>query len=236
MTASSGSFSTGSRPVGLTDVVDDAPESAGYSGERRLSGQSREIFQRFVTLRWVPLTAALLSLPLSAAAIFLSLQQPELILILPDQIRVAQGRESGSAYVYLQPAFVSTGRNERIEVIRDMVLDVTPPATESVSFEWNQQLRLVSDPGTGGLRYEYVADAVPLLVSPRDAAAPLSLFDAPDGWFFQPGEYTFTLVADRVVSGQPLTGEFTLSLSAENVAFLDEPGPERFLTFPIPID
>ncbi len=39
----------------------------------------------------MPLTAALLSLPLSAAAIFLSLQQPKLILIVPDQIRVAQG-------------------------------------------------------------------------------------------------------------------------------------------------
>lgn len=224
-------------------MVDDSPPPAGYlatapaepptGGRRRLSEHGREIFQRFVTLRWVPLTAALLSLPLSAAAIFLSLQQPELIVIMPDQIRVAQGRESGSAYVYLQPAFVSTGRNERIEVIRDMVLEVTSPTGELTSFEWDQQLRLVSDPETGGLRYEYVADAVPLLVSPRDAAAPLSLFDARDGWFFQPGEYTFRLVADRVVTGQPLSAEFRLTISAENVAFLDQPGPERFLTFPI---
>ena len=224
-------------------MVEDAPPPAGHAAETpprppvdsktRLSLQGRELARRFVTLRWVPLTAALLSLPLSAAAIFLSLQQPELVLIIPDQIRVAQGRESGSAYVYLQPAFVSTGRNERIEVIRDMTLEVAPPAGERASFEWDQQLRLVSDPQTGGLRYEYVADAVPLLVSPRDAAAPLSLFDAPDGWFFQPGEYTFTLIADRVVSGQPLTDGFTLTLSAENIAFLDEPGPERFLTFRI---
>jgi len=220
----------------MTDPVEQTvpgPVRAGDDGRARLGPQGREIFQRFVTLRWVPLTAALLSLPLSAAAIFLSLQQPELILIMPDQIRVAQGRASGSAYVYLQPAFVSTGRNERIEVIRDMVLGVAPVAGDSASFEWDQQLRLVSDPATGGLRYEYVADAVPLLVSPRDAAAPLSLFDAPDGWFFQPGEYTFTLSADRVVSGQPLTDGFTLTLSAENISFLDEPGTERFLTFPI---
>lgn len=224
-------------------MVDDTPPVADYSGESssrlpsdgrgRLSEQGREIFQRFVTLRWVPLTAALLSLPLSAAAIFLSLQQPELILILPDQIRVAQGRESGSAYVYLQPAFVSTGRNERIEVVRDMVLEVAAPAGDRPLFEWNQQLRLVNDPETGGLRYEYVADAVPLLVSPREAAAPLSLFDAPNGWFFQPGEYTFTLRAERVVTGLPLEGEFRLTISADDVAFLDEPGPERFLTFAI---
>ena len=212
---------------------DEASSRQSEETRRRVAEQGRDLFQRFVTLRWVPLTAALLSLPLSAAAIFLSLQQPELVLILPDQIRVAQGRESGSAYVYLQPAFVSTGRNERIEVIRDMSLEVTPPAGDRVSFEWDQQLRLVSDPETGGLRYEYVADAIPLLVSPREAAAPLSLFDAPEGWFFQPGQYTFTLIADRVVSGQGLSDEFTLTISAENVAFLDQPGPEKFLTFPL---
>lgn len=211
----------------------EQPAGPPPDGRRRLSEQGREVFARFVTLRWVPLTAALLSLPLSAAAIFLSLQQPELLLILPDQIRVAQGRESGSAYVYLQPAFVSTGRNERIEVIRDMTLEVTPPVGDMAPFEWDQQLRLVSDPDAGGLRYEYVGDAVPLLVSPREASAPLSLFDAPDGWFFQPGEYTFNLRADRVVTGEPLIGEFSLTITAENVVFLDQPGSERFLTFPI---
>jgi hypothetical protein len=206
-----------------------APRPERLTAEER----TRRIVRSFLTLRWVPLTAALLSLPLSAAAIFLSLQQPELVLILPDQIRVAQGRESGSAYVYFQPAFVSTGRNDRIEVVRDMVLEVTPPAGGAIPFEWSQQLRLVTDPETGGLRYEYVADAVPLLVGPRDAAAPLSLFDAPDGWFFQPGDYTFRLIADRVVTGQPLADEFRLTITAENVAFLDQPGTERFLTFPI---
>lgn len=172
-------------------------------------------------------------MPLSGTAIFISLQQPEVILILPDQIRVAQGRESGSAYVYLQPAFVSTGRNERIEVIRGMELEVTRAGEASVGFAWNQQLRLVSDRETGGLNYEYVADAVPLLISPRDAAAPLSLFDALDGWFFAPGDYTFRLVAERVVTGQPLSDEFTLTIGEQDIVFLEQPGPERFLTFPI---
>jgi hypothetical protein len=176
--------------------------------------------------------AALLSLPLSAAAILLSVQQPELVVILPDQVRVAQGRQSGAAYVYLQPAFVSTGSNERIEVIRDMVLEVTPPGGPAVDFNWSQQLRLVSG-ADGGLSYEYVADAVPLLVGPRDAASPLSLFEAPASWFFAPGEYTFRLVADRVVTGQPLSDEFHLTLSEDNIAFLDQPGSEQFLTFQI---
>ena len=196
----------------------------------RWADRAREGIVRFISLRWVPLTAALLSLPLSAAAILISLQQPEVLVILPDQVRIAQGRASGAAYVYLQPAFVSTGRNERIEVIRDMDLEVAGPGQPAV-FRWTQQLRLVGE--GDGLSYEYVADAVPLLVSPRDAAAPLSLFQAPQSWFFSPGDYTFRLVADRVITGEPLAAEFRVTLSAENVAFLDEPGPERFLAIPL---
>jgi len=206
---------------------------AGVQVPPALARKGRDAFRRFITLRWVPLTAALLSLPLSGAAIFISLQQPEVILILPDQIRVAQGRESGAAYVYLQPAFVSTGRNERIEVVRDMTLEVTRQGDEFVAFSWSQQLRLVSDPETGGLNYEYVADAIPLLISPRDAAAPLSLFGAPQGWFFAPGGYSFRLLADLVVTGQPLSDEFTLTIGEQDIEFLEQPGPERFLTFPI---
>lgn len=198
-----------------------------------MAARGREAFHRFITLRWVPLAAALLSLPLSATAVFLSVQQPELIVILPDQIRAAQGRQSGAAYVYFQPAFVSTGRNDRVEVIREMVLDVSPPAGPAATFRWTQQLRLVTDPDTGALSYEYVADAVPLLISPREAAAPLSLFNAPPGWFFTAGDYRFRLVADRVVTGQPLVAEFQLTIAQQDIEFLEQPGPEQFLTFPI---
>ena len=47
-------------------------------------------------------------------------------MLLPDVVRVAGGHASGSSYLYLQPAFVSTGTNERIEVIEDMALTLEP--------------------------------------------------------------------------------------------------------------
>ncbi len=195
---------------------------------------SQRLLRGFVTLRWVPLTAALLSLPLAATALYVSLQQPEVTLILPDQIRVVQGRESGHAYVYFQPSFVSTGSSDRIEVIRDMHLEMTPAAGgETTSFEWDQVLRLVTDPATGALNYEYEADAVPLLIGPSDAATPLSLFEAPDGWHFAPGAYDVKVVADRVVTGRPLTQDFRLNLSSDDLAFLEQPGPEMFLPLPV---
>ena len=195
---------------------------------------SQRLLRSFVTLKWVPLAAGLLSLPLAATALFVSLQQPEITLILPDQIRVVQGRESGHAYVYFQPSFVSTGRSDRIEVIRDMHLEMTPAGGETTRFEWDQVLRLVTDPETSTLSYQYEADAVPLLIGPRDAATPLSLFEAPDGWHFSPGTYEVRVVADRVVTGQPLIEEFELTLSTENLAILEQPGPEQFL--PLPVD
>ncbi len=89
----------------------------------------------------------------------------------------------------------------------------------------------MSEASGGGLSYEFVGDAVLLLVSPREAAAPLSLFEAPKGWFFGPGDYTFRFVADRVITGQPLSSDFAVFLAGSDIEFLDQPGPERVLTF-----
>jgi hypothetical protein len=209
------------------------PHSA-HANERAESEQAwrdrgRTWLRGFMSLKWVPMAGALLALPLSAAALWVSLQQPDVMLILPDQVRVAQGRESGSAYVYLQPAFVSTGANNRVEVIRDMTLSVSGPA--QAEFEWTQQLRLVGSADSTGLSYEYAGDAAPLLISSGAAATPLSLFDAPPGWHFVPGTYRFTLRAERVVVSAPIEQTFTVTLSAENIDFLEQTGPEQFLTF-----
>lgn len=113
-----------------------------------------------------------------------------------------------------------------------MSLTVQPPTGAPATFVWDEQVQLVSDPVGGGLSYRYLADAVPILVSPRSASAPLCLFDGPDGWFFVPGVYTVTFTAQRVVASEPLRGTLSVTLNAGNVAFLDAPGPEQFLALP----
>jgi hypothetical protein len=226
-------MSSGPPPEDMVEPADAVEAAAAV--EPSLAQRLREPFVRFVTLRWVPLTASMLSLVLSVVAIIASTQQPQVMLILPDQVRVAQGRSTGGAYVYLQPAFVNTGQSDRVEVIRDMRLEVTPIDGSSgpVDFDWTEQLSLVGDASSGGLSYRHEADAVPLLVSPRNAVAPLSLFRAPEGWFFAPGTYSFRLLADRVVVSAPVSGQFSVDLSADNVAFLDQPGPDQFLALPV---
>jgi hypothetical protein len=83
---------------------------------------------RFLSLAWLPLATAAVSLVLSLSSIVVATREPEVVMILPDQARVAQGEDFGFAYMYLQPAFVNTGRNNRVEVIRTMKLDVRPAA------------------------------------------------------------------------------------------------------------
>jgi hypothetical protein len=199
------------------------------------SKRARVGLLRFISLRWVPLTAALLSLTLSVVAIYTATQQPSVSLLMPDQVRVAQGRSSGAAYLYLQPAFVNTAQNNRVEVIRTMRLHVTSSDANvaEADFTWTQQLRLTTDATTGGLSYEYVADAVPLVVSPSNAASPLGLFEAPRGWFFGLGTYRLTLTAERVVAGSPLVDNFEFTLSQADIDTLEQPGPDRFITLPI---
>jgi hypothetical protein len=213
------------------------PQDAAISSTAapRLAKRLRVGLIRFLSLRWVPLTAALLSLSLSVVAIYTATQQPSVSLLMPSQVRVAQGRSSGAAYLYLQPAFVNTAQNNRVEVIRSMTLHVapsgaTPPETD---FAWTQQLRLTTDPESGALTYQYVADAVPLVVSPSNAASPLGLFEAPHDWFFGAGTYRFTLTAERVVAGSPLTAEFTVTLSQADIDLLEQPGPDRFITLTV---
>lgn len=220
----------------LPPILPLAAQAAAETDPRtELSRRARISLLRVLSLRWVPLTAALLSLVLSVVAIYTATQQPSVTLLMPSNVRIALGRASGASYLYLQPAFVNTAQNNRVEVIRGMSLRVTgpDPGATATDFTWTEQLRLVTDASTGKLTYQYVGDAGPLVVSPTLAASPLALFHAPSGWFFAQGTYQFTLTADRVVAGSALTATFSVNLSADNLTFLDQAGPDMFLEFAI---
>ena len=90
-------------------MTTDAPAQTPSLGERTL---------RIVRLTWVPLVASLTSLVLSISSIIISTRDPAVTVLVPDQIRFVQGEGIGLAYAYLQATFVSTGENDRVEVIR----------------------------------------------------------------------------------------------------------------------
>jgi len=190
---------------------------------------------RALSLTWIPLVASAISVVLSLASIYISTRQPEVLMLLPDVVRVAGGHATGASYLYVQPAFVSTGANERIEVIEDMALQLEPVdgAGPATTLEWKQQVALVDEGGTVSYRYE--ADAVPLLVGPRSAANPIALFEAPSGWFVGAGTYHATLTASRVVGSDPLVGRFRITIAPEDLDELDDV-PERYIVYPVTVD
>ncbi|MDQ7858459.1 MAG: hypothetical protein QN174_03350 [Armatimonadota bacterium] len=189
-------------------------------------------FTRILSLAWVPLATSAVSLVLSVSSIVVSTREPEIVLILPDQVRVAQGDDFGFAYMYVQPAFVNTGINDRVEVLRTMTIEVQAPAGGGPTiFEWDERGELVYN-ADGSLSYRYLADAVPLLVSPRDAQVPFAVFNGPKGWYFGEGTYRMRLLAHRVVSRRPLEGTFEITFAQRDVDFLITGRGRRFLTFP----
>ena len=145
-----------------------------------------------------------------------------------------RARGIGYAYAYLQPTFVSTGANDRVEVIRDMTLTVTRlDDDESVELAWDEVGTFTFDPADDSLTYEYVADAAPLLVAPDSAENPLALFQGPEGWLLTPGRYEVNLRATREVAASELEGDFQIEVTEEQVAFLNEADGTQFLSIPI---
>jgi hypothetical protein len=193
--------------------------------------RTRHVMWRALRFGWVPLVAAMLSLVLSLASIYVATRQPDVLLIMPSMVRLAGGHATGYSYAYLQPAFVATGNNDRVEVIRDMTLSVRPmTGGDPIVMSWQGLTKLV---GSGGnLSYEYAGDAAPLLVSPRTAAAPVAVFDAPAGWFLTAGSYEFTLQADRVMASEPLRATFHVTIEPAQMDILNAV-PEQFLAYPI---
>jgi hypothetical protein len=231
----------------VTDLLDplaglstEPPSPAGRSPAREgspidapVTGRPWRRAAALLPLSWVPLAASLLAIVLSLSSLWVSTREPEVLVILPDIVRLVGGRASGASYAYLQPAFVSTGVNDRVEVIRDMrLLARRADGGDPVELEWRQQVTLVTD-DQGVLSYRYLADAVPLLVAARSAAAPLSLFQGPQGWHLASGTYRFTLEADRFAVSEPLRASFDVTLGPDEMEILDAPGPERFLAFTV---
>lgn len=215
-------------------MTDDADEVAVPAEDEAADPQQPVADRVRGSLWWVPLGASLTSLVLSIGSIIIATREPSVSVIVPEQIRFVQGERIGSAYAYLQPTFVSTGENDRVEVIRDMELTLTPAdGGEAATFTWDEVGQLAFDPEDDSLTYEYLADDVPLLVAPDSVENPLALFQGPDGWFLAAGTYEAELEASRVVASSPIRVSFEVVVSDDDIEFLESSGGNSFLSLPI---
>ena len=183
---------------------------------------------------WVSVITAVVSLVISLYTLVVTTTRPELLLIMPNQVRITQGGNSGP-YLYLQPTFVSTGLSERIEVIRWIRVEVArvDGAGEPVEFGWDEQGEWVNDPETMFFNWVFTEDAGPFPVSARDAQHSMGLFIGPREWLFEPGRYRITLTAERIAVDEPLIGSVEVELGAEQLEYINQSQGNQFLIFTV---
>jgi hypothetical protein len=173
---------------------------------------------------WVPIVTSLASLAIALWSVIIATSEPEVLMLMPQRVRVAHSLENWTAaIVYVQPSFLSTAKNDRVEVISDIKLHVQPlDGGEGRDFTWLQHGTWELDPDQGDLQYQYAGDPGPLTVSPSNAQQPIVVFITDPGWAFNEGDYRLTVTATRVVSAASLQESFTISLTADAVASIND--------------
>jgi hypothetical protein len=163
---------------------------------------------------------------------------PEVNLVMPPEARLLQKQRSGGEYlvrVYLQPAFASTGRSQRVEVLKSFHLFMEREGQQQC-----KRLRLdglgsfTNNPDGAGLAFIYESGASPLMVTYDTPQVKVLVFELEekmkDPYIVGKHHYLMTLVAERATEGKPLVGTIrvladqdTLKTRAEEL----EGQPER---------
>jgi hypothetical protein len=164
---------------------------------------------------WLPIATALVSLYFAISGYVEATRDPEVVLVMPDQVRV-----TGVQYpdVYIQPTFISTGNN-RVEVIRNMTMRLEPLAGgAAIEMDWVGRGAWEYDAALNQLTYKPGAEAGPMLVSPTSPQVPVCVFrnrNRAEAWKLPAGDYRLTITAVREVATTPLQVSANLTVSQE---------------------
>ena len=174
---------------------------------------------------------AVLSLLISLTTLILNYGlNPDLKMEASRVVRVGQVKPDGRAYLLIQPTITSIGRSTRAEVLQDIKLQVQPKGTEDAGnertqFEWMHYGKFTFDPDHDPpIRYEFVGDPAPLLVTSTAPLVPVLYFQAPKGWYFEEGTYVLKITAVQTVDGWPkkLKEDVEVTLKQDDITYLDE--------------
>jgi hypothetical protein len=144
---------------------------------------------------------------------------PAVELIMPPEARLAQiqninTNEAYSVRVYLQPTFVTTGRSQRVAVLKSVNLFVQREGDQQCRKFWLDGIgSLTNNPEGRGLTFTYERGAAPLLVTqdtPQDAVLAFELRkdaehpNVEDPYFVGEDHYLMTLVAETTTRAETL--------------------------------
>jgi hypothetical protein len=177
---------------------------------------------RFVWLSILPVGASLISLVLSLYSVASDREPPDVVMTMPDRVRIAQGADA--AWLYLQPRFVNTGGNNRNEIISRLSIEIfLLPEGIPATMVWDEQGTWHYDAANSGITWQFVADPGPIVVGPNAPQFPIGLFIAPPGWLWQPGTYHVTVIADRTIDHTPLRSSLDLTLTTTDIDVVSDP-------------
>jgi hypothetical protein len=182
---------------------------------------------------WFPISIALASFALSIYTFVITSRPPALEVILPQQIRIAQGADFGYAYAYFAPTLANVGASERIEVVPAMRIELSAPSADGATMEWRQTGSLDYDPATQQANFNYVGDAAPLLLTRQTAASPLGVYFGPRDFYLTPGTWRGELIVDRTSNALPLRVPFTFALTQADIDTLEAGGGGSYLAFAV---
>jgi hypothetical protein len=125
--------------------------------------------------------------------------------------------------LYFAPTLSSRVKTERVEVIKQVELQVRPTKTgvRQEEFFWDESGYFSFDDRSNDLTYQYQADPSPLLVSQSSPQQPGLLFTA-NKIAFSEGRYEGRLVLQRASGQAPLTKKFCLIITKDALSKAQE--------------
>lgn len=176
---------------------------------------------------------ALVSLFVSMSTLII---RPSVEMNLPPGARVGMNSLK-QAEIVVQPTFVNTGRSTRVEVIKDIKVEIKPEQSETpAEFTTVQYAKFgtAQDPDLQSkgfiLSQEWASDAIPLVIAPNTPQLPFVRCVAPEEWAFEEGSYLVTVTAQRSVRGDTLREEAKLTLNEEQISFIEDNAGTGYLS------
>jgi hypothetical protein len=143
-------------------------------------------------------------------------------MVMPEVVRIGSPLAyADSQTIILQPTFINTAGNARVEVITGLEVQASRSQAESpVKFRWLQSGVLSLSESNDSISYKFTSDPAPLLINSASPQQPVAYCDGPPGWRFEAGTYDISLVAKRAIVSTPLRDVIRITITREQAELL----------------
>ncbi|TQK52046.1 hypothetical protein FBY35_2471 [Streptomyces sp. SLBN-118] len=180
---------------------------------------------------WSSTLAGVVALGISLYNLSTLRESPQIDATLPHLLRIGQGE---NVYLFLQPTISVRHKTQDVDVVTSVRLDLRPDGqaapAERPRFFWDDSITWELNRKTGGLDYVHAEDPAPLVINQDNPQQPIMSFVAKDS-NLTAGRYLGTLTLYRASRREPLTEEFCLTVSGDDLKAFATPGKDPYFIF-----